>query len=245
MSIDAFLDTTDMISWCPVCRHVCHVQESDLYLPATPNSPVPKYNVHCTECGCNFYASADLTGHLTVSVASPSTVKSVTLPKPMKFQQLQAEQWLDYHGDPNPCYPKKAADEAIAELVSFGKESVNRYDELLEQSNAKAEEYRSTIHRLEEENHNLRVNTASELAVKLFPMDDDRYCDQEQIILLVDGFLYAACYESSRYWFYLFNHSNFEGHNGLENHIMLDDERLQGWCHCDLLRPKETNADAE
>ena len=79
------------------------------------------------------------------------------------------------------------------------------------------------------------------MEIELFSMDDDRYYDQEQIILLVDGYLYAACYERSRKWFYLFNNWNFKGRDGLDEHIMWDDDRLQGWCYCNLHRPKETN----
>lgn len=34
----------------------------------------------------------------------------------MKCDQLETEQWLDYGGEPMPCYPAKDVDEAIAEL---------------------------------------------------------------------------------------------------------------------------------
>ena len=34
----------------------------------------------------------------------------------MKCDELEAEQWLDYSGEPMPCYPKAKADAAIAEL---------------------------------------------------------------------------------------------------------------------------------
>ena len=30
--------------------------------------------------------------------------------------ELKAEQWLDYAGEPRPCYPKSEADKVIAEL---------------------------------------------------------------------------------------------------------------------------------
>jgi len=36
------------------------------------------------------------------------------------MSELKAEQWLDYAGEPRPCYPKSEADKVIAEL----KESV-------------------------------------------------------------------------------------------------------------------------
>ena len=32
------------------------------------------------------------------------------------MSELKAEQWLDYAGEPRPCYPKSEVDEAIAEL---------------------------------------------------------------------------------------------------------------------------------
>ena len=34
----------------------------------------------------------------------------------MKCDELKAEQWLDYSGEPMPCYQKAKVDEAIAEL---------------------------------------------------------------------------------------------------------------------------------
>lgn len=34
----------------------------------------------------------------------------------MLCDKLKAEQWLDYSGEPMPCYPKAKVDAAIAEL---------------------------------------------------------------------------------------------------------------------------------
>ena len=34
----------------------------------------------------------------------------------MKCDELETEMWLDYGGEPMPCYPAKDVDEAIAEL---------------------------------------------------------------------------------------------------------------------------------
>ena len=34
----------------------------------------------------------------------------------MKCDELKAEQWLDYSGEPKPCYPKATVDAAIEEL---------------------------------------------------------------------------------------------------------------------------------
>lgn len=42
----------------------------------------------------------------------------------MKCDELETEMWLDYGGEPMPCYPAKEADEAIAEL----KAEINRKD---------------------------------------------------------------------------------------------------------------------
>lgn len=39
----------------------------------------------------------------------------------MKCDKLQAEQWLDYSGEPNRCYPAKKVDEAIDELKADNK----------------------------------------------------------------------------------------------------------------------------
>ena len=43
----------------------------------------------------------------------------------MKCDELKAEQWLDYSGEPMPCYPKAKVDEAIAEL----KREIKRLEE--------------------------------------------------------------------------------------------------------------------
>ena len=43
----------------------------------------------------------------------------------MKCDELKAEQWLDYSGEPMPCYPKAKVDAAIAEL----KREIKRLEE--------------------------------------------------------------------------------------------------------------------
>ena len=43
----------------------------------------------------------------------------------MKCDKLKAEQWLDYSGEPMPCYPKAKVDAAIAEL----KREIKRLEE--------------------------------------------------------------------------------------------------------------------
>lgn len=67
-------------------------------------------------------------------------------------------------------------------------------------------------------------------------MDDDRWYDQDYVLLLIENTVHEATYERSRGWFYLFNHWNFEGKDGLDEHIMLDDERLKGWAFCEIWR---------
>jgi len=65
-------------------------------------------------------------------------------------------------------------------------------------------------------------------------MDDERWYDQDYILLLIDGTVHEATFERSRNWFYLFNNWNFEGRDGLTEHIMWDDDRIKGWAFCDL-----------
>lgn len=46
----------------------------------------------------------------------------------MKCDELKAEQWLDYSGEPMPCYPKAKVDAAIAELKEqLESEKASRY----------------------------------------------------------------------------------------------------------------------
>jgi hypothetical protein len=42
------------------------------------------------------------------------------------MSELKAEQWLDYAGEPRPCYPKSEADKVIAELKADYKEDCER-----------------------------------------------------------------------------------------------------------------------
>ena len=66
------------------------------------------------------------------------------------------------------------------------------------------------------------------------PMDDDSWYDQDYILLLIENTVHEATYEHSRGLFYLFNHWNFEGKDGLDEHIMLYDERIKGWAYCNM-----------
>lgn len=70
--------------------------------------------------------------------------------------------------------------------------------------------------------------------ITFHPMDDERYVDYSYVLLLIDNTVYEATYEFSRSWFYLYNRKDFEGHDGLEDHIEWHDERIQGWAPCKL-----------
>lgn len=66
-------------------------------------------------------------------------------------------------------------------------------------------------------------------------MDDDRWWSHDgPVLLLIDNTIHEATFESSRRWFYLYNNWNFEGKEGLENHIYWDDERIKGWTFCNM-----------
>lgn len=45
----------------------------------------------------------------------------------MKCDELEAEQWLDYSGEPMPCYPKVKVDESIAELKAVHHKERHEY----------------------------------------------------------------------------------------------------------------------
>lgn len=63
-------------------------------------------------------------------------------------------------------------------------------------------------------------------------MSDDRYWNQEPILLLIGNTVHEAQFENSRGWFYLHNnmHLNDAGeYEELPEHIDEDDERLRGW----------------
>lgn len=70
------------------------------------------------------------------------------------------------------------------------------------------------------------------------PMDDDRYYNQEPILLIVSGIVHEATFESSRHWFYLHNHWQPEGIGiaELPEYINEDDDRLEGWSFCEIWR---------
>lgn len=63
-------------------------------------------------------------------------------------------------------------------------------------------------------------------------MSDDRYWNQEPILLLIGNTVHEAQFENSRGWFYLHNnmHLNDAGeYEELPDYIDEDDKRLRGW----------------
>jgi len=60
----------------------------------------------------------------------------------MKCDELEAEQWLDYSGEPNPCYPQKEVDSAI--------------DELKREHHRERDEYIDWVNKLQKENAELK-----------------------------------------------------------------------------------------
>jgi L-fucose isomerase-like protein len=60
----------------------------------------------------------------------------------MKCDDLEAEQWLDYSGEPNPCYPQKEVDSAI--------------DELKREHHRERDEYIDWVNKLQKENAELK-----------------------------------------------------------------------------------------
>lgn len=61
-------------------------------------------------------------------------------------------------------------------------------------------------------------------------MSDDRYWNQEPVLLLINGRVHEATFENSRGWFYLYNRWDGEENDELPEFLMEDDERLEGWC---------------
>lgn len=58
----------------------------------------------------------------------------------MKCDELKAEQWLDYSGEPMPCYPKATVDAAIEELKVAHHKERHEYIEMVAQLKAKLAE---------------------------------------------------------------------------------------------------------
>ena len=54
----------------------------------------------------------------------------------MKCDELEAEQWLDYSGEPSPCYPQKEVDSAIDELKREHHRERDEYIEMVAQLKA-------------------------------------------------------------------------------------------------------------
>ena len=62
----------------------------------------------------------------------------------MKCDELETEQWLNYGGEPMPCYPAKDVDAAIAELKEVYKDSVDVKVKIWERCKKAEEELRKT-----------------------------------------------------------------------------------------------------
>jgi len=63
----------------------------------------------------------------------------------MLCDELKAEQWLDYSGEPMPCYPKAKVDAAIDELKAAHHKERHEYIEMVAQLKAKLAEQEENI----------------------------------------------------------------------------------------------------
>lgn len=75
--------------------------------------------------------------------------------------------------------------------------------------------------------------------MKIFfnPMSDDRYWNQEPVLLLIGNTVHEASFEAGRRWFYLHHnmHLNDAGeYEELPDYIDEYDERLRGWAFARL-----------
>ena len=78
----------------------------------------------------------------------------------MKCDELETEQWLDYGGEPMPCYPAKDVDEAIEEL----KAKLYEAEESRIEAGADAADYYQENRRLKRALWLARANDASSFA---------------------------------------------------------------------------------
>ena len=70
------------------------------------------------------------------------------------------------------------------------------------------------------------------MTIDFNPMSDDRYWNQEPVLLLIGNTVHEASFESSRHWFYLYNRSHFTDSGDFEQlpeYLDEDDERILGW----------------
>ena len=63
------------------------------------------------------------------------------------MSELKAEQWLDYAGEPRPCYPKSEADKVIAGLKEGAKNLI--LDNYLKDQEIKHHKYKRCLSRAE------------------------------------------------------------------------------------------------
>lgn len=64
----------------------------------------------------------------------------------MKCDELKAEQWLDYSGEPMPCYPKAKVDAAIDELKAAHHKERHEYIEMVAQLKQKLEDAQASAY---------------------------------------------------------------------------------------------------
>jgi hypothetical protein len=64
----------------------------------------------------------------------------------MKCDELKAEQWLDYSGEPMPCYPKAKVDAAIEELKAAHHKERHEYIEMVAQLKQKLEDAQASAY---------------------------------------------------------------------------------------------------
>ena len=65
------------------------------------------------------------------------------------------------------------------------------------------------------------------MEISFNPMSDNRYWNQEPILLLIGNTVHEATYESGRDQFYLYN--KYEDDRGEYEILPWDDERIKGW----------------
>ena len=89
----------------------------------------------------------------------------------MKCDELKAEQWLDYSGEPMPCYPKAKVDAAIEEL----KQKLHDAEMQADLAECAVTEYKIDCDKLKDENRRLKRALWLARAEICHRFDVDRY----------------------------------------------------------------------
>ena len=87
----------------------------------------------------------------------------------MKCDELNAEQWLDYSGEPRACYPKNEVDAAIAEL--------KRENERLKGDIADLRDDRKSSIAIID-----KLNAENKSALKAVSHWHDNYCELQKVV---------------------------------------------------------------